>query len=465
MSISETSAKGEGASYSAAARLSSLPVVVRTQKLWCALLGVLFAFDVVDIYSFSYAAPQLSHEWHLSLGDTAMATSVAFLGNFAGAIVGGRLSDRIGRKKTIILAVMIFSTFSLLTIAASSLPLLIVMRFFTGFGIQAMTGVLIVYVAEMFPQCARGRYQSMLLAIGLLGVPLTAWVARLVISLGPGMWRWIFVFGSLGAVAGVVAIYALPESVRWQSSMGYAAQANETVAILESEAEAKIGKPLPTPSEPANVLSGRLSELRHGTNARNLMVTCVGAILVGVGFFGVNAYIPTLLVQRGASTSQSLMLASLFSLAAVPGALLAWPIVDRIERKHALFGTTIAVGTVMVVFGLANQSILVLVSGFLLSMLLQTQTVFLYSYLPAVFPTHLRGAGAGTATGLGRVAVFGSGFVIAPLFTTVGFGGYFITMAAVIILGGAVFGVFGISTTQRALVEVADRPAGLGRDD
>ncbi len=453
MTISEPTKTSTSAAYSAPARLSALPVVTRSQKLWCVVLGALFAFDVIDIYSFSYAAPAITREWGLSLHSVGAVTSATFLGMFFGGITGGRISDRVGRKTTIIGAVMVYSLFSLITTFANTVGFLVIARFLTGFGLQAMTGVLIVYVAEMFPRRFRGRYQSLLLAFGLVGVPIAAWLARLVISLGPGMWRWVFVLGALGALVGVAAIWLLPESVRWQSLRGDDHRANATVAKLEAQAKAKTRAPLPAPIEEPPVASGRVEELLRGRNLRNFIVLCTGSVLVAFAFFGYNAYVPILLVDHGYTTSQTLLFASIFSIAAVPGALLAWPVVDRFERKLLIAGMTVVVGVLFVVFGVTSASGLVLAAGFIISMFLQTQTVFLYAYLPEMFPTHLRGVGSGIANGLGRLGVFAGGFIFAPLVGAAGFSGYFITMAVILVAGGAVTGVFGMRSTNRPLVE------------
>ncbi|MEV0688108.1 MFS transporter [Nocardia sp. NPDC050378] len=140
------------------------------------------------------------------------------VGMFFGAIAGGRVSDRWGRRPVLIGATVIYSCFSLLTALSPNLETLTVFRLLTGFGLQNMTGVLLVYVSEMFPRHLRGRrYQAILLAIGISGIPVAALVSRLIVPLGPGMWRWIYVVGALGVLGLFLAIRMMPESVRWQA--------------------------------------------------------------------------------------------------------------------------------------------------------------------------------------------------------------------------------------------------------
>ena len=89
-----------------AARLDRLPVITRTHRTWVVLLGALFVFDLVDLNSFAYAAPALRTQWGLSIGTVGVVTSAGFVGMFLGAIVGGRLSDRIGRRPVLILSLI-----------------------------------------------------------------------------------------------------------------------------------------------------------------------------------------------------------------------------------------------------------------------------------------------------------------------------------------------------------------------
>ncbi|WP_020124346.1 MFS transporter [Streptomyces canus] len=423
------------------------------------ILGVLFAFDIVDIYSFSYVAPTITQEWGLSLHSIGIATSSTFLGMFFGAVTGGRISDKFGRRRTIVGGVLLFSTASLLTTLANSVGYLIAARFINGFGIQATTGVLIVYAAEMFPRASRGRSVSLMLAIGLLGAPVAAAFARVVIPLGEDTWRWVFVLGAAGVIPCLLALRILPESVRWECAQGRIEQAMATVERLEAEAERQYGT-LPEPVEEPPVLPVSPRELVRGANIRNLLVGVACLVLTSFAFFGFNAYVPTLLVEHGYSHTAALTLTLVFAFAAVPGALLAWPLIDRLERKWAIFALAVVIAALLLGFGNTGNATVVTACGFLLSMLLQTLTAFLYAYLPELFPTPLRGLGQGVSNGLGRLAVFSGGFLFAPMLEGLGFSGFFAVMAGVLVMGGGTVGVFGIRTAGRALRENTARPTG-----
>lgn len=439
-----------------AVRLDRIPVITPTHRRWAGLLGFLFVFDLVDLNSFAYAAPALRAEWGLSIGAVGAITSAGFVGMFLGAIAGGRLSDRIGRRPVLIGAVFFYSAFSLFSAFAGGPVMLGVLRVLTGFGLQAMTGVLLVWVSEMFPRSLRGRYQSLLLAIGLAGVPIAAWVARLVVPTGPGAWRWIFVVGALGAVGGVVALRTLPESVRWRTARGGRPdpRGEELVAGMEREAVARTGLPLPEPAPESRVVAGRLTELLRGATLRKTVVAAAACVFLILSFYGFSSWVPTLLVERGYSTAQSLGYASILSIAAVPGALLAMPVIDRFERKTVILALQVAVAVLLLLFGLINHPAAIIVCGFGAAMLMQTGVAALYTYIAEVFPLHLRGLGSGIANGSGRLAGVLGGFGVAALYTTTGLTGVFTYLALAALLMGLVMALFGERTTNRRLEDI-----------
>ncbi|MFB8267510.1 MFS transporter [Streptomyces sp. NPDC055955] len=439
--------------------MNRLPVVTRTQRGWLALLGALLLFDQADLNTFAYAAPAIREQWGLSVEDVGLITSAAFLGMFVGSSVGGWLADRHGRKRTIIGAVLFYSAFSLASAGATGMADLAVYRVLTGVGLQAMVAVLMTYVAEMYPQHCRGRVQSIGLAMGLAGIPVMAWFARFVIPTGPSAWRWIFVLGAAGVFVGVVASGRLPESVRWLEAHGRADQARDLVERLEAEARDATGRELPIPQEEPPMVRAHVAELFGPVLRRRSLVTSLMLVFLAVGFYGFNSWVPTLLVEHGFSAEQSLDYTSVLSLAAVPGALLAWPFIDRWERKYTLWAVESLVAVGILVFGFTTSEGILLASGLMVTLLLQTGTSFVYTYLPENFPTRLRGTGTGFVNGIGRLAGFGSGFLIPAIFSGLGFTAVFIVVAGAMVAMGLTVGIFGERTTNRSLERITESPS------
>lgn len=436
------------------ARMDRIPGVGRYHVIWVILLSAFFLADVADIYVLSFAAPAIRVDLGLSVTEIGALTSYSFAGMFVGAILGGRLSDRVGRKRIIVGATLFYAFWSVIAAIAPNLMVLGVSRVLTGVGLQAVTGALLVYTAEMFPRRNRGKYLSIMLGVGLLGVPLVAWSARFIVPLGPSAWRWLFVLGAIGVVPALIALVALPESIRWHELNGQSGRASALVERLEREALARTGGELPAPIERPREQVHALSGLATRQNIRRVLVTSAFMFFIVFGYYGFNAWVPTLLVEKGYSATDALTIASIYAIAPFLGSLAALPVVDRWERSRTPVVLCGLIALSMVLFAFAELPWLLAVAGFAVTFFLQTNTAVIYTYLPEVFPTSLRGLGSGIANGAGRLAGIVSGFAVAAIFTAVGFTGVFLIMAVITVIAGVIVGTLGERTRGRGIDEV-----------
>lgn len=103
-------------------------------KLTLLLCFAIAIFEGFDLQSMGVAAPRMRAEFMLDNAQMAWAFSAAILGTLPGAILGGRLADIVGRKKILILSILLFGIMSLLTAFAADYNLLLLIRFLTGLG-------------------------------------------------------------------------------------------------------------------------------------------------------------------------------------------------------------------------------------------------------------------------------------------------------------------------------------------
>src|SRR5215813_12597647 len=160
-----------------AARLDRLPLARFHRRVLYAIAFAFF-FELADLNTFAYAATGLEKYLGMSVGTIAHITSASFAGMFIGAALGGRVADQLGRRRTLIWAVLWFSAFSLLNAAAWNTAAIAAARFLTGIGLSAMTVIAITYLSELMPKAFRGRMQGAALGIGLAGIPVMAFFAR-----------------------------------------------------------------------------------------------------------------------------------------------------------------------------------------------------------------------------------------------------------------------------------------------
>ena len=138
-----------------AARLDRLAITsFHRQIMW--LLGFVFFSELGGINTFSFAAPAIMKSWQLSVSTIGFIVSATFIGMFLGATTGGWFSDRVGRKRALILTTVWYSGFSLLNAVVWGPAGLFITRLLTGVGLSAMTVVGITYVSE-FAYLADGK--------------------------------------------------------------------------------------------------------------------------------------------------------------------------------------------------------------------------------------------------------------------------------------------------------------------
>jgi putative MFS transporter len=433
-----------------AARVDRLPVS-RFHKRLLLLVSLPFFFDISDIFTFSYAAPALVKEWGLPISTIALLTSAGFFGMFVGATLGGMLSDKIGRKRALVVYVIAYSTFSLANALAPDIPMLIVTRVLTGVGISSATAVVMAYIAELFPAKTRGTWQGWAMVIALSGIPITSWVARLVVPSGPDGWRWIFVWGSLGILF-LVFLRHFPESPRWLARQGRTEEADRVLRGIEAEVEKTTG-PLPEAvavNRPVEARAHWTSMFKGQYIGRTLTLWAIW-IFQTLGFYGFQAWVPTLLVKHGITIVHSLTYITLINIGAVPGALIAVFLADRMERKFSIAAAAALIAVFGLLYGLSFEPVLIVSFGFLVGMLIQTFAALCYAYTPEQYPTDIRNTGAGFAYGMGRLANVGNSFIVAAIFTNFGYVWVFVYIAGAWLATSAVTLIFGARTTGRRL--------------
>jgi SP family galactose:H+ symporter-like MFS transporter len=169
-----------------------------------ATVGVIYGYDSSNIAG---ALLFITEEFNLSTGQQQLVTTAVVVGEVLGAIFGGALANRIGRKKSMVLVAATFAAFSLLSALAFSVPTLVGARFLLGLTIGISVVVVPVFVAESTPAKIRGAmlvlYQ-VATVIGIIFGYLAAWALA-----GTESWRWML---GLAAIPGTLIFLLLLRS-------------------------------------------------------------------------------------------------------------------------------------------------------------------------------------------------------------------------------------------------------------
>jgi len=436
------------------ARLDRLPVAsFHRHLMW--VLGFVFFFDMADINTLSFASPAIMKFWNIPVSTIALFSSASFAGMFAGSLIGGLISDRIGRKKALLLSTMFYGSFSLLNAFAWNPISLFTVRFLTGIGISAMTVVGIAYISEIYPARVRGSFQGWIMTIGLVGVPGTAFVARAVVPLAPWGWRLVFVWGAIGLLYPFFS-GALEESPRWYENHGRLKEADAVVERIEARVRAEAGS-LPPVEEQHPIVanqSGKFSDLFGRAYFPRTALLVFTWVCWTMGFFGFTTWVPTLLVAHGFSLVHSLTWTSAMSIATIPGAMLAGLFSDRWDRKWSIMAIALLIAIFGAFYGLTFRVSFIVIFGFLVEMFTHASTPYMYAYTAEAFPSSIRNSGTGLAYGSGRLAnVFGP-IIIAFIYGNYGYKSVFVYIVTAWIIVALAVGLFG--HRSKALVE---RPA------
>ncbi|MDR6183866.1 sugar porter (SP) family MFS transporter [Asaia bogorensis NBRC 16594] len=190
-----------------------------------AIGGLLFGYDTGIIAS---ALIYITHSFSLdSTGQQGIAAALN-LGAVFGAVMSGPLSDRIGRRPSVVSAALVFILASLGCALSPDETWLIVARFALGWAIGATTQIVPVYVAELAPAERRGGLVSLFQLVFSLGL-LVAFFTGYFLAGPADCWRLMFGLGVIPAILLALGMMFLPESPRWLLEHGREAQA---VAVL-----------------------------------------------------------------------------------------------------------------------------------------------------------------------------------------------------------------------------------------
>jgi sugar porter (SP) family MFS transporter len=377
--------------------------IVRISSI-AALGGVLYGYDMGIIAA---AIIFVKRSFSLSTEIEELVVSVVLVGAMAGALIGGAVADRIGRRATLVWASIIFIAGSLLAPLAPNAFTLIVARVIIGAGIGFTSVTAPVYVSELAPPQSRG------MLIGLYQLALTIGIALADLVgywLAPyEFWRWMFGLAVVPTVLFLLVIITVPESPRWLFAHGRAKDAEVVLSSYTDLQGARvllddIIEGLKTPIEQ------RWGALWSPAVRGSLFIACGFTVLQQVtGINTIIYYGPQIFELAGFSSHANAILATfVIALMNVAATIVGILLVDRVGRKPLLYvGVT---GMTLSLFALAwgfhHKATLGPALGVIaVSSLLTYIACFAFSMgaiawilVSEVFPLRVRGRGVAAAT-------------------------------------------------------------------
>lgn len=305
------------------------------------LSGVILGYDASVI---SGVIEPLTEHLALTPWESGWAVSNVILGCIAGAWCVGFISDRIGRKSTLIVTAILFALSAIGAALASSLTDFVIWRLVGGLAVGMASAITPLYIAEISPKDWRGRMlglQQMLMVGGQVAVYIVNYlIARgmshqWIVSEG---WRWMLASGVVPCALFLLLVPFMPESPRWLALNGKTARAREVLTRLSNAQHAeRLLQEILTANQQDNVSCSQRGILRDARARYILLIGCAIAILQQIS--GINIllyYAPSLLQNIAGSTQASLFHSIFLGLALLIGVAVCLSTIDRTGRTPLL---------------------------------------------------------------------------------------------------------------------------------
>jgi putative MFS transporter len=446
--------------YHIANRIDRLPSTPMLKKILF-ITGLGWMFDAMDQGMVSGVMAAIGAEWQLSTGQVGMLGSAGMLGMILGAALSGMAADKWGRRTVVMWTLVIYGISSGLAGFSVNYPMLLVLRFCTGFGLGGELPAASTLISEFSPKKIRGRNVIILESFWAWGWILAALVAYLLIPVYG--WRTAFWVGAVPALFAAYLRRSIPESPRYLETVGKGGEADILVRQMEKQANLA-AYPDKGHSDSGDSAGGgkthlSLGELWSKKYIRSTFVLWVIWIGINFGYYGFVLWTPSLLVAQGFALVKSFQFTLIMCLAQLPGYFSAAYLVEKIGRKWVL--TIYFAGTALAawLFGHAGSESHVLLYGSLLYFFSLGAWGCVYAYTPEVYPTVARGSGTGWAAAFGRIGAFVAPMIVPVIYNAygeeTGFGYIFALLTGVFIAVALVAAIFGKETMGKSLEEIS----------
>ncbi|ADU35941.1 MFS family permease [Variovorax boronicumulans] len=330
-------------------------------------LGVAWILDGLEVTLVGSIGAVLERPDTLGLtaGEIGWSGSIYIAGAVVGALVFGRLTDRLGRKKLFLITLAVYTVGTLATAFSPDFAFFALCRFVTGLGIGGEYAAINSAIDELIPARVRGRVNLAINGSFWIGAALGAALSLVLLDarvIGP-VWGWRagFALGAVLAVAILLVRRHVPESPRWLIAHGRVDEAERIVAGIEHEVQAQHG-PLPAPRGHVNYTAARANSPSMREVARVLLrrytarSVVAAALMISQAFF-YNAIFFTyaLVLTRfyGVPEGRVALYIFPFALGNVLGPLLLGPLFDSVGRRRMIALTYVFAGVGLALTGWA----------------------------------------------------------------------------------------------------------------
>lgn len=373
--------------------------------VWCLLIII---FDGYDLVIYGVALPLLMQQWSLTAVQAGLLASAALFGMMFGAMIFGTLSDRLGRKKTIMICVTLFSGFTFLGAFATNPVEFAILRFIAGLGIGGVMPNVVALMTEYAPK----KIRSTLVAImfsgyaigGMTSALLGAWLVK---DMG---WQIMFLIAGIPLLMLPIIWKFLPESLAFLIKSG-----------KEKQAKQIINKLLPTRDIHQNTQLVFNENIHHEAPVKALFKDgrAFSTFMFWIAFFmcllmvyALGSWLPKLMLQAGYSLGASMLFLFALNIGGMVGAIGGGALADRFHLKPVITSMFVIGAAALILLGFNSPQIVLYSLIALAGAATIGSQILLYTFVAQFYPTTVRSTGMGWASGIGRI-----GAIIGPVLT------------------------------------------------
>ncbi|MFW6307021.1 MAG: MFS transporter [Campylobacterales bacterium] len=461
--------------------VSTTPVTKMQLRIWGLATAGKF-FEGMVVFMTGVALPLIVLEFGLNSFEKGIIGAATLFGILIGATALGGLSDRYGRKKIFIAELVLFVIcLALLTISPSFLFLALAL-FGAGLalGCDYPTGHIVV--SESIPSSLRGRLVLGAFGFQAIGALVGTGVAYLVLYENPQIeaWRWMYATAIIPAIIVILGRLTIPDSAHWLVEKGEIKKAeSELMRLLKRNPqhpkEVNLSKKIEESEEDKK--SSNIKKLFKKKYRRATIFASVPWFLQDLGTYGIGIFTPVILAATFAhtggtagdthvadvihSTMQSAKGAAFLDILLIVGIVFAIFLTDKVGRiKLQVVGFIgCAIGLLLVALSESmsgDMKLVFIFAGFMLFNFMTNMGPNAQTYLIAgeVFPTKMRGLGAGFAASFAKIGAVATAFLFPILLKDIGTAILVTILAGTSLLGAWVTWKYRIETRGVSLDKV-----------
>ena len=385
---------------------------------------------------------------------SAVFSSLTTAGMFVGALFGGIIGDKIGRRKAYILYEVIHIIAMVVAAFSPNMNFLIACRFVMGFGLGALLVTLFAGYTEYMPGRNRGTWSSRVSFIGNWSYPICSTIAMLIAPMLSAQMNWRVQFlipAALSLIVTAVVYKKFPESPRWLEAQGRYEEAEKIMSEIEKRVEAQTNTKLPeitiAAEESKKEKAQPYSALLHGVLLKRVILGSFVLIAMNVVQYTLINWLPTIFMTQGINLKDSIVLNTMSMFGAPFGIFIAMLIMDKIPRKVMGVGLLILIAILGYIYSLQSSMTMISIFGFFLITFVYMYVCYASAvYVPEIWPTEAKLRGSGLANAVGRISGILAPYAVAVLLDNYGVTGVFVLLGSVSVIVAVVIAVIGIET-------------------